>query len=127
MIILFVNCRLYPFVAWILDGLKTYETRNKNTLCSMIGKRVYLAQTGKGKRPVIYGSCIISSLVTVTDKRTYNRYRKQAMIEKGSCYDFTGSTKKKCLYRLENPQRCEPFTMPENVVRHGRVYAQTID
>ena len=126
MIILYINCKLFPFVAWILDGLKTYETRNRNTLKSLIGKTVYLAETGKGKRPVIYGSCTITGSVTITDKATYNRYRKQTCIKKGCQYDFTKVTKQKILYRLDNVQRCTPFLIPENIVRHGRVYAEVI-
>lgn len=126
MIILYINCKLFPFVEWILYGLKAYETRNHNTLKNLVGKQVYLAATGKGKRPVIYGSCTITGSITVTDKRTYNRYRNQTCIEKGSCYDFTGSTKQKVLYRLDNVQRCKPFPIPENVVRHGRIYCETV-
>lgn len=124
MIFLFINCSVFPFIAWILSGLKTYETRNRNTLKSLIGKTVYLTQTGKCKKPIVYGSCTITDCIIVKDKKTYNKYRKQAMIKPGSCYDFiVGSTKQKVLYRLGNVQRCKPFPMPDNVVRHGRIYA----
>ena len=124
MIYLFINCNMFPFISWILSGLKVYETRNRNTLKSIIGKTVYLTQTGKGKRPIIYGYCTITEFIIINDKKTYNKYRKQTCIKKGSCYDFIiGSTKQKVLYRLENVQACKPFPMPENVIRHGRIYA----
>ena len=126
MIILYINCKLFPFVELILSGLKTIETRNRNTLKSLIGKQVYIATTGKGKKPIVYGHCIISGCTVVTDKVTYNRYRKQTQIEKGSCYDFTSETKQKVLYHLDSVKRCTPFTVPDNVIRHGRIYCETI-
>lgn len=127
MIILFVNCSLFPFIEWILSGLKTYETRNRNTLKSLINKKVYLAATGKGKRPIVYGYCIITDVIKVTNKRTYNRYRKQTKIEKASRFDWQSDTKQKYLYKLENVSRCSPFPLPDNVKRHGRIYCEVID
>ena len=123
MIVIFINCRLFPFISWIISGLKTYETRNKNTLKRFIGKTVYLAETGKGKAPVIRCYCMITDYMTITDKAVYNRFRKQTKIKKGSVYDFTSETKQKVLYMLENVQACKPFTLPDNAVRHGRIYA----
>lgn len=124
MIVIFVNCSLFPFITWIIKGLKTYETRNKNTLKGFIGKTVYLAETGKHKKPVIRCCCNITELITITDKATYNKYRKYTKIKKGSCFDFIpGKTKKKCLYKLENVKACIPFELPENAERHGRIYA----
>ena len=67
MIIIYINCSLFPFIDWIISGLKQYETRNRNTLKRFIGKTVYFAETGKGKRPVIRCSCTISELITITD------------------------------------------------------------
>ena len=126
MIIIFVNCSLFPFIDWIIKGLKQYETRNKNTLFRFIGKTVYLAETGR-KKPVVRCSCTISNLVIITDKKTYDRYRKQTMIKKGSVFDWTEKTRKKCLYRLENVKELEqPITIPDNAIRHGRIYA-TVD
>ena len=126
MIILFINCKLFPFVQWIISGLKTYETRNKNTLQSLIGRTVYLAETGKGKTPIIRCKCDITSVITVTDNTTYNRYRKYTRIKKGSVFDWNKATVKKCLYKLDNVQRCTPFELPCNVVRHGRIYCETV-
>lgn len=125
MTILYINCKLYPFVQWIINGKKLYETRNRDTLHSLIGKTVYIAETGKGK-PVIRCRCRISDMATVYSKTAYNAYRKYTRIAKGSVYDFTDTTKKKCLYRLDNVEQCEPFELPENIVRHGRIYCETI-
>jgi hypothetical protein len=125
--IVFINCSLFPFISWIISGLKVYETRNRNTLKQLIGKTVYLAETGKHKKPVVYCSCIIGDPIIVTDKRTYNRYRKQTHIVKGSIFDFTRGTKQKVLYPLLNVQPVEkPFPMPENIIRYGRTYSELI-
>lgn len=94
MIILFINCKLFPFVDLIIKGLKTYETRNRNTLKALLGKRVFIAETGKGKKPVVRCCCTIAGMVTVTDRKTYNRYRKFAQIEKKSTYDWNSKTVK---------------------------------
>ena len=126
MTIVYLNCKLFPFIAWIISGLKTYETRNRNTLKCLVGKTVYLAETGKNKQPIIRRKCIISDPVIVTDRKIYNTYRNKTRIKKGSCYDFNSSTKQKVLYPLLNVQAVKPFHIPDNVIRHGRIYCETI-
>ena len=120
--IVYINCSVFPFVDLIIANKKVYETRNRNTLKSLIGQEIYLAETGKGKATV-KAKCTITDLVTVTDKATYNRYRKETQVAKGSVFDFCSSTKAKYLYRLDNVQPVEPFPVPDNTVKHGRVYA----
>lgn len=120
MTIVYINCALFPFISLILAGKKLYETRNKNTLKRLIGHEIYLAETGKGKA-VVKAKCTITGLVTVTDKGTYNRYRKYTQVKKGSVYDFSTGTK--YLYRLEGVQAVKPFTVPDNAIKHGRIYA----
>ncbi len=34
--VLFINCKKHPFVEWIGGGLKLYETRNCNSLKSLL-------------------------------------------------------------------------------------------
>ena len=125
MIIVYINCSLFPFVDWIIQGLKVYETRNKNTLKNLVGKTVYIAQTGK-RKTVIRCKCNITGSVFVTDKPTYNRYRKQTMIIPGSHFDWNSKTKQKVLYKLENDQSVNPYPVPGNVVKHGRIYYETV-
>lgn len=120
MTIVYINCSVSPFINLILAGKKVYETRNKNTLKRLMGKTVYLAETGKGKA-VVKAVCTITDLVTVTDKATYNRYRKQTQVKHGSIYDFTGNVK--YLYKLDNVKAVNPFPVPGNAVKHGRIYA----
>lgn len=126
MIILYINCSLFPFIDWIMKGLKVYETRNRNMLKSLVGKTVYIAETGKHKKPIIRCIAAITDCVKVESIKDYNRYRKYTRVKKGSCFDFTRETKQKYLYKLENVKACKPFEMPENVIRHGRVYAELI-
>lgn len=125
--IVYINCKLFPFIVWIILGLKTMETRNKNTLKQLIGETVYLAETGKHKKPIVYCSCIISKPIIVQDKKTYNKYRKQTHIIKGSCFDFTKGTKQKVLYPLLNVQPVKiPFQIPENIIRKNRTFCELI-
>lgn len=125
MIILYINCKLFPFIDLIISGLKLFETRNRNTLKTLIGKTVYLAETGKGKATV-KATCIIREPVIITDKAVYESYRNKTMIETGSEYDWKSSTKQKVLYPLENVRSVPAFPVPGNVVRHGRIYAEMI-
>ena len=119
MFVLFINCSLFPFIAWILSGLKTYETRNRNTLKSLIGKTVFLAETGKHKKPVVYAIATITSVLCVTSLKEYNLYRKKCMIKKGSIFDFIPG-KKKYLYALSDIKKVVPF-VPAEGTRHGRI------
>lgn len=122
MIIVYINCKLFPFIDWIIALQKVFETRNKNMLKNLIGKTVFLAETGKHKKPLARCSCVIGKPLVITDKRTYNHYRKQTKAKKGSVYDFIPG-KKKYLYPLYDVKEIEPFPVPENVVRYGRTYA----
>ena len=117
MSIVFINCSLFPFISWIISGLKVYETRNRNTLKQLIGKTVYLAETGKHKKPVVRCMATIDSVIIVQDLKTYNSHRKQTKVIKGSVYDFIPG-KKKYLYRLANVQPVAAFEPPEGI-RHG--------
>ena len=123
MIVIFINCSLFPFIDWIIKGWKLFETRNRNTLKSFIGKTVYFAETGKHKKPVVRCSCLISSVTIITDKKAYNGLRRYTRIKSGSLYDLKPETVKKCLYRLENVKPCKPFELPDNAIRKCRVYA----
>lgn len=124
MIIIYINCKLFPFVSWIIAGLKLYETRNRNTLKSLIGKTVFIAETGTHKKAVIRCCCTIENVLKVTDKRTYNKYRKQTKIKKGSAFDWNQETKCKYLYKLSNVVPVPAFPVPDNIIQHGRTWAE---
>lgn len=126
MIVLFINCHLFPFIDWIIKGLKLYETRNRNTLKSIIGKRLYIAETGKHKKPLVRCAAYIDNPVIIDSKKDFDRYRRQTKIKKGSCFDFIPGNKK-YLYPLHDVQAIKPFFLPDNAVRHGRIYATIND
>ena len=125
MIIIYINCKLFPFVDLIIALQKVFETRNRNTLKKFIGKTVYIAETGKHKKPLIRCSCIIGKPLAITDIATYEQYRNQTKVEKFSDFDFIPG-KKKYLYPLHNVQKIDPFTVPENIIRHGYVWCEVI-
>ena len=124
MIVLYINCKLFPFVSWIIAGLKVFETRNRNTLQNLVGKKVFIAETGRHKKPIIRCFCTIDSVLKIEDKKTYNLYRKQTRIKKGSCFDWKPETKYKYLYRLSNVVPVPAFPVPDNIIRHGRTWAE---
>lgn len=121
--VVFVNCSRFPFLALIMAGLKLYETRTRNTLRALTGQRVYLALTGKGRRPLVLCSAIIQPAIIAPDRKTWGKYRKAAQIRRGSIYDWQPGTRKKYLYKLDDVQPIEPFTPPEGA-RHGRIWME---
>ena len=48
-----INDSECPWSEWIVDGKKTVETRNTDSLRPYVGKRVGIVQTGKGKAKLI--------------------------------------------------------------------------
>lgn len=118
--VVFINCRLFPFIAWIISGLKVYETRSRDTLHALVGRRVYLAETGHGRRPVVRCSVLIDHSITC-DRGTFQVLRCLHRVPSESVYDWQPWTRKKVLYRLVDVQPCDPFPAPEGR-RHGRVW-----
>ena len=124
--VVFINCSRFPFVDWILDGSEVYETRTRNTLVSLVGKRVYLAESGKG-RPLVKCSAVLVQARPVTDRATWESViRKPAKIEPGSMYDWKPETRVKYPYKLVDVQPVTPFH-PQEGVRHGRVWMEVAE
>ena len=121
--VVFINCNKYNFIFDILANRKQYETRNRNTLKKLVGKPVLLAETGKGKRPIVKGLVYIDSVLRVDSVEQFERYRQACSIEKGSEFDYTSETRQKYLYHLSNVFTCEPFEAPEGI-RHGRTWME---
>ena len=123
--IIFINCRLFPFLDMIIRGRKVYETRTRNMLRALVGQRVMLAETGRG-RPVVRCTAVVGTPVVVRSRKEWNRYRRSACIRAGSPFDWMPCTKVKYLYPLSDVVACSPFTPPEGV-RHGRVWMECHD
>lgn len=118
----FVNDDGPNYSGFIVAGLKGYETRGRDMLKRLVGHRVAIASTGKGRRPVVVG------YATITEKfyccfSDFEKYRAAAMIPAGDKYDATEG-RGKWFYRMAAPGRCKPYPLPENRINHGRAYCE---
>ena len=120
--VVFINCSVFPFIAWILSGRKVYETRSRDTLRALVGQRVLLAETGRSGRPIIRCSCVIDHAITC-DRGAFRKLRSLHLVPARSAYDWKQGTRKKVLYRITDVQPVVPFPAPEGV-RHGRVWME---
>lgn len=121
--IVFINCSGYDFITDIITGKKLYETRTKNTLQGLIGKRVFLCETGKGKR-LVRCAATIKEVVTIKDKDTWNMYRDCLSIKPGTEYDWKDDTKVKYLYRLTEVVKLPVPFEPGKGKMHGRSFME---
>ena len=125
--VIFINCSDHPFVDDIIDGQKTYETRTRNTLKSLLnwalGERVLIAETGHGD-PVVRCSAVIDHFGAVYTEDRWNDLRKVHHVPVGSDYDWKPDTRVKYLYHLTDVKALAPFRLPPDSRRHGRVWAE---
>jgi hypothetical protein len=106
------------FADMIVDGQKTLESRNSDTLRPYVGKRVAIVRTGEGKAKAI-------GEVTVGEPKVVNQKQFRAMegdhlVPKGSRFDINTPTKH--LYPMHDPVRYEE----ERDVGHGIVSRKVI-
>ena len=85
----------------IARGLKRIETRNRNTLAKLLGEKVAIVRTRRGKRGL-------------------DEHRSITLIPVGSKYDTGPSWG----YWLDDAEECEPYPLPANAVRHGRSWCE---
>lgn len=125
--VIFINCKLFPFVDWIMSGRKQYETRTRNTMKSLLswalGSRFLIAETGHGD-PVVRCSVRIDIIRWVRSRSLWEKYREDCCIPSGCFYDWKPDTKVKYLYHLVDVEPVTPFTLPRSCKRHGRVWAE---
>ena len=110
-----------PYADALVDGLKGAETRSKNMLSALVGERVYIVRTVRGKQPTVIG------MVDVVGSRfcpsaDFEKYHSLHLVPSGSAYDVKG--KGKWFYFVENAERCEPFPLPPSAIRHGRSWCE---
>ena len=120
--VVFINCRRYPFIGLIRLQLKLYETRTRNTLAALVGQRVILAETGRG-RPLAGCMATIGAPIVARSRSVWESLRRSACIDAGSSYDWQQDTKVKYLYPLLDVQPIMSFRVPEGP-RHGRVWME---
>ena len=121
--VVFINCDRYPFMDWIIGDVKTYETRSRDSLRSLVGRRVLFAETGRGHRPLCRCSGVIGEPLVVRSRDDWRRLRSRHCVHPGSPYDWKPGTTVKYLYPITGVVACYPFTPPEDV-RHGRVWME---
>ena len=120
---IFINDDCFPFTREILAGRKTIETRNKNMLKDLAGKRVALISTRRGKRPAIVGYAMIDRHPIYLHAESLDFFRDLTRIPAGSKYDPKPGAGKWC-YNLFRVESCDQYTLPENAIRHGRSWCE---
>ena len=108
----------------IVDGVKTIETRSRDMLRPLVGKRVAIVRTRRGKVPMVVGYADISDSV-FCPAHMYNMYRYKTCVPEGSTYDVRG--KGKWFYYLVNAEKCDPFPLPQDSIRHGMSWCEYDD
>ena len=121
--VVFINCTSAPFLDDIMSGRKVFETRTRDTLGRLAGRRVLLAETGNG-RPVIRCSAVIGEAIPVRSAQEWRSLRHAHNIKRGNRYDWQPGQRVKYCYPLRDVwPLAVPFTPPEGT-RHGRAWME---
>jgi hypothetical protein len=101
----------------IVDGEKTYETRDSDSLKKYwtSGERVAIVRTGEGQAKAI-GEVTIGEPIVVRSKEEFDKYRDETLVPEGSKFDIKEDGVK-YLYPMINPERYDT----ELDVDHGIV------
>lgn len=110
-----------PYAQAIVQGYKNIETRSRNTLKNLVGKRVAIIRTKRNKKPTIVGYARIRE-ATFHTPEALDYLRDLTCIPVGSKYDCHG--KGKWCYIMTEAEQCEPYELPSDAIRHGRSYAE---
>lgn len=109
------------YARYLVDGIKTVETRGRNMLQALVGKRVAIVRTRHGSAPLVVGYVdIVRS--TFCKAEDFDKFFDQHLVPPGSMYDCHG--RGKWFYHVANAEACEPFPLPADAVRHGRSWCE---
>lgn len=113
-----INDKTQAFTEQILEGLKDIETRDSNSLKSLIDQRVGMIQTGCGKAHVV-GLVDIVGVVVYEDEQAFRKDYNRHQVAARSKYDIKPGGKKYG-YILANVERCDPtpVTVRGNTIRN---------
>ena len=106
-----------PYAECIVWGIKSVETRNRNMLRPLIGERVAVVRTHRGKNPMIVGYVTVTHGYRVGGQWLHDN-REKTLIPEGSKYDVPIDGAKWC-YWLRNAVKCDPYPLPADAIRHG--------
>lgn len=116
--IIFINCDGAPYVKKIMLLQKLFETRSKDMLRPLAGRRVFVAETHKGRRPVVRCSLRIGPGFMVDNSAAYEQFRQYTCVPCSDVYNWQPTTKRKWLYPLLSVAPVRPF-IPAEGKRHG--------
>ena len=102
----------------IVDGHKTHESRNSDSLRPYVGKRVSIVRTGEGAAKAI-GEVTVGAPIVV-NKKKFRSMEPQHLVPEGSAFDIKTETKH--LYPMHDPVRYDE----ERDVGHGIVARKVI-
>ena len=110
-----------PYAQAIAHGAKAIETRGRNMLKALIGERVAVIRTRRGRAPHIVGYVTIERAERESAE-WLDKHRDLTLIPPKSEYDV--QTGGKWCYFLRDAETCVPYPLPTDAVRHGRSYAE---
>ena len=115
------NTKDKPFADLIVDGLKTIETRESNSLHPYVGERIAIVRTGEGKAFAI-GEVIITGFSWTNSESTFTSYEDMHMVEKGNPFYIKQSIGK-YMYFLDNAVRYKtPVAVGRGIVARRLIY-----
>jgi predicted transcriptional regulator len=110
-----------PFADLIVDGFKTIETRESDSLHPYVGERIAIVRTGMGKAFAI-GAVTITGFGWTNSESIFNTYEDMHMVEKGSPF-YIKPNVGKFMYFLENAVRYKtPVAVGRGVVARQLIY-----
>lgn len=120
--VVFINGKDIPYVDLIIKGKKRYETRSRNMLGALVGRRVLIAETGKGK-PRIRCSAVIKDAAKIDFLYNWTLIRDVTCVPAGSAHDWDYQHPGKWIYELADVREVIGLEWIEGK-RHGRVWME---
>lgn len=104
-----VNDKTQPFTEQILSLLKDIETRNTNSLKSLIGKRVAIIKTGCGVATIV-GLVDIVDVIIYHNENEFRKDENRHLVSKGNKFDIKANSIKYG-YVLANVEACNAIAI----------------
>jgi len=112
--VVYINCSSSPFIDDIMRRRKLYETRTKRTLDAVVGRSVFLADSGRRGGSVVLCSARFGEPIEVRSRELWETLRPVHRVPVGDPYDWTDKTRVKWLYPvLDVAPVPVPFHPPE--------------
>ena len=106
----------------IVDGIKTLETREHDSLAPYVGKQVAIIRTGEGKAQAI-GTAIIGKPIYIPSLKAFRALQDLHMVPAGSKFDIKPGGVK-ILYPLAGAMR---WPKPRPVAQYGIVAREVFE